>query len=813
MWPRRAPGLAFVAAALLGAAGCEPAPSPQRAAVALSRARYLAEHGRADAAIDALYRILDRYPDNTAAHLLFIELRARTERVVVQREYERKLKAEPENALLYFLLGKARDEPAEQAKLYRKAVELEPELALAHLELGRVCRSKAVDDLAASRRALDAAASLRPDWAEAHLELARTLSAQGQMPEALAAYRRAIELEPASEPAWFELACLQSRTEPAATEKTLAEAVRRCPASGRLWWHLADFQWTRGARAEAAASIERALALDAEASWAAQARDRLAAHYLSSGWHAKARRLGATAWADAADEMAAGRLSAEAFRLLSHPRLGSAAERVERLERAARLAPKSAAAQQALGDALFAAGRHAAAAVAYGKVRAIRPGDAGALRRYVEAELLAGQPAAALKALGPGRRRIAPDAALLIADAEALAAKQLSSEAIAARYAGDRQDACPTKREEWQRLLRECVARFPAYLTPRLELARSLREAGNAAEAQAALEAAAGVKGHPLAEADLQTQLGDAAMAAKDYPKAIGHYRAAIARCPDLARQHGALARACAADGQLGPAQEALTRQLVLDPHAYDLAARAPAGRGQGCLLAPRLGVGDVFRYRYETDGGQPSRALARLEFDYVVEDLSPGELAEATIEVVSVSGRPVEGGKDFVGARPFVKCSTSFGLTAVDRSARGMPREFADLLWLVQFLHGPALPVRRWPGQTWRATQWTDQGQPRDWTVAFDRVRRGKAYLSVAVSREGPAADPAMQLERVAATGRAAIVFDLERQAVERIDLVLRRAQAGERGSRAELPPWLHRLELRGVERGARKALLRRSP
>ncbi|MBM4043471.1 MAG: tetratricopeptide repeat protein, partial [Planctomycetes bacterium] len=502
------------------------------------------------------------YPNNAEANLLLIELRAPMERAVVQREYERRLKAEPENALLYFLLGKAHDEPAEQVRLYRKAVELEPELAQAHLELGRVCRSKAVNDLAASRRALDAAVSLGPDWAEARLELARTLSAQGQLPEAAAEYRRAVERDPALEAAWFELACLQSRTEPGATEKTLAEAVRRCPASGRLWWHLADFQWTRGARADAAGAIERALALDAKASWAPEARDRLAAHYLCHGWHGKARRLGATAWSEAADEMAAGRLSAEAFRLLSHPNPGAAAERVERLERAARLAPKSAAVQTALGDALFAAGRYDAAAAAYAKVRTSRPGDAGALRRYVEAELLAGQPAAALKALGADRRRIGPDAALLIADAEALAARQLAPDAIAARYAHDRQDACPTKREEWQRLLRECIARFPAYLTPRLELARSLHAAGNATEAKSVLDAAAGVKGHPLAEADREMQLGDAAMAAKEYPKAVEHYRAAIARCPDLARQHGALARACAAAGQLGPAHEALTRQL-----------------------------------------------------------------------------------------------------------------------------------------------------------------------------------------------------------------------------------------------------------
>ncbi|MBM4043029.1 MAG: tetratricopeptide repeat protein, partial [Planctomycetes bacterium] len=111
MWPRRAVGLAVALPVLLGAGGCQPAPSPQQAAIALSRARHLAERGKTDAAVEALYRILDHYPNNAEANLLFIELRAPMERAVVQREYERRLKAEPENALLYFLLGKAHEEP------------------------------------------------------------------------------------------------------------------------------------------------------------------------------------------------------------------------------------------------------------------------------------------------------------------------------------------------------------------------------------------------------------------------------------------------------------------------------------------------------------------------------------------------------------------------------------------------------------------------------------------------------------------------------------------------------------------------------
>jgi len=822
-WSGRALRLAVSVPLLIGAAGCNPALSPQGAELALARAQRLAGQGKTDDAIDALYALTERSPNYAEAHLLYIELRARTARAVVQREYERKLKAEPENALLYFLLGHTLADPAARVKHYRKAVELEPELALAHLELGRACRSKAVSDLAASRRALEAAVSLRPNWAQAHLELARTLSAQGQMPEAVAAYRRVIELvaqapspwphgqdaRATEEAAWFELACLTSRDDPAGTEKSLAEAVVRCPTSGRLWWHLADFRWARGAWAEAAPALERALALAADASWAPEARDRLAAHYLCRGWQRSARRLGTTAWTDAAQEMADRRLPAEAFRALFEASRPAVAGRADRLARAARLAPRSVVVQRRLADALFAAASFGPAAAAYAEVVASRPADTDARLRQAEAELLAGDPAAALATLGPDRRRISQEAAWLVADAGALAAGRLSAEAIAARC--HRRDADATAPEERQRALRDCIARFPSYLTPRLELARSLREAGNAAEARAVLEAAARIKGHPLAEADLQMQLGDLALADKRLPDAIARYKAAVTLCPDTARQHGALARACAADEQFGPAYEALTRQLLLFPHSYDLPDSAPPGRGQGHLLVPRLEPGDVFRYRYSTDGGQPRRSLARMEFDYVVETAAGGGLAEAALEIAVVTGRPVEGGKDFVGARPYVKCSSFFGLIGADKSARGMPAEFADLLWLAQFLHGPTLPTRQWPGHRWRPTQWTALGQPCAGQVTFERVRRGKALLSVAVSREGQAADPTTDLDRVAATGRAAIVFDLARQVVERVEITLHRTLADGRGSRAELPPWLHRLELLRVERGARRTLLPR--
>jgi hypothetical protein len=90
---------------------------------------------------------------------------------------------------------------------------------------------------------------------------------------------------------------------------------------------------------------------------------------------------------------------------------------------------------------------------------------------------------------------------------------------------------------------------------------------------------------------------------------------------------------------------------------------------------------------------------------------------------------------------------------------------------------------------------------------VAFERVEGGKAHLSIEVTHDRPAAEAGRGLERAVARGRAAVVFDLAGRAVESVELVLAESLTGRRGSRVELPPWLHRLEVIKVERGARKA------
>ena len=321
------------------------------------------------------------------------------------------------------------------------------------------------------------------------------------------------------------------------------------------------------------------------------------------------------------------------------------------------------------------------------------------------------------------------------------------------------------------------------------------------------LEAASEVAGPAAVDADRHALLGGLALDAAYFAKAIAHYRKAVARCPGTARHHGALARAYVERGEFGPAREALERQLQLDPAGYDVADSMASGDGAGDVLEARLEPGDVLRYRYTTDGGQPGREAAGVEFRYVIDAVQPGGLVEATLEVARASGREVEGGRGFVGARVAVTCSNVFGLVDVGEPAGGVPGEFAQLAWLVQFIHGPSLPVRRWPGQRWREPGWTELGRLYGGVVHFERVRRGTARLTKAIAYEKPAEASAAEFEVMAVRGRAAVAFDLKRRVLERAEITTHISMRSRDGSEAALPPSQHRLELLGVERGARQA------
>ena len=802
----RRPCATHLVACLLvaGALGCAVAPR-SRAERALGHARRQAEKGRTAAAIEELGSLLRTRPGYVEAHLLLVDLRSQSARAVVRQELEEKLKQEPRSALLHFLAGYATHEPQPRLAHLREAVELDPSLFHAQLELGRVCRSDAIGDLDASRRAIEAAIALRPQAAAAHLELSRTLEAMGHPAAADVALRRAIELGPHDEAAWLDRVRLARHQHPLGTpsptkadpvEATLAEAARACPDSGRLWWELADWRWAARQYREAINPLERALRLGPEADYAREATDRLAACHLTRGRLRSARALGHTPWDEAADEMARGALAADAFRaLLAPPDL-----RIAELRNAARRSPRSVLIRKAMGKAAFESGDYKAAVAAYAAALARRPRDSALRRSIAVACLHADDPKAALALLQPDRRRLGPHTAWLVADAEALATGQVPRDAIVARY---RAHVAPAPGR--QRLLRACIEQFPAYLVARLELAAALREAGDADGARATLQAAAALKGPPLAEAGLHVQLGDAALADKAYPKAIEHYRHAIGLCPDLARQHGSLARALVADGQLGPACDALTRQLALDPITCDLPDSALPGRGPGHTLLPRFGPGDVLRYRYTTDGGQPGRETASLEFDYVIEAVHSGQLVDAALEAAAVTGRMVEGGKQFVGTRIPITCSNCFGLVSVGKPAARVPPEFASLLWLVQFLHGPALPAPRWPGQAWREPDGTALGRRYGGDARFGRLDANQAHLTREVSFERPADDPTTDFGTIAVAGTAAITFDLARHALARLEITTQSGLTTDSGSRTELPPWRHRLELLRIDRGVR--------
>ncbi len=798
--------------------------SPAKAARELGRARELADAGRTEQAVAALVDLLSRAPDLADAHLLYIDVRSRTARAVVRSEYEQRLGAEPESGLLHLAVGYATDEPRRKRRLYRKAVELDPRLYRGWVELARLLRAEPMADAAASVAAAEQAVALRPGSAGARVELGRSLAFAGRRAEAEATLRRATELGPESEDAWAELvrvirassrdtrpdapasgreaATPQRRGESRARDalQALQRGLSACRRSGRLWWALADLFWAQGRYAEAERPLECALRYGERSDFAAEASRRLAARYLMRGHHRSASRLGAEVWAEAIAEMAARRLSGEAFRLCYEAEHGGAPDPLARLERARVESPTSAVVLRALAARCLAAGRSADAARAFTALCSLRPGDVDARSRCAAALVLAGDAAGAARLLARSPAQLPREAGWVLADAEAVAAGELPRAAFAARYqaGGD-----PEK-------LRACIARFPSYLTPRVELAGILRADGRASEAKAALDAAADVAGPAAVDADRHALLGAQALEGLYFAKAIDHYRRAIALQPKTPRHHEGLARACVERGEFGPARDALERLLELAPESFDV-GDPPEREGEGWLLEPRLEPGDVLLYRYTTDGGVPRETAAEVGFRYVVEAVQPGGLVEATLEVTEVGGRPVEGGRDFAKARLAVTCSNVFGLVDVGQPPGGPPREFAQLLWLVQFLHGPALPTRRWPGQRWREAAWAELGRLYAGVVHFERVRRGRAYLTKSIEYEKPANGVATAFEVMAVKGWAEQVFDLRRRVLVQVDVTTNITLRDGEGNEAQLPPWKHRLELRGVERGVRETGQRR--
>jgi len=809
---------------LAAAAAAETTISPAKAARELLRARELADAGRTEQAVAALVDLLDRAPDLADAHLLYIDVRSRTARAVVRAEYAQRLEGDPDSGLLHLAVGYATDDAREKRRLYRKAVELAPQLYRGWIELARLLRAEPVADVAGSVAAAEQAVALRPRSAGAHVELGRSLASAGRRAEAEATLRRATELEPESEDTWGELVrvirgppprarpdapasgreapTLQRREEGRAREalQALQRGLAACRRSGRLWWALADLHWAQGRYVEAETPLERALRYGERSDFAAEASRRLAARYLMRGHHRSASRLGAEVWAEAVAETAGRRLSGEAFRLYYEAEHGGAPDPLARLERARAESPTSAVVLRALAARCLAAGRSADAAQAFTALCSLRPDDVEARSGCAAALVLAGDARAAARLLARSPTRLPRAAGWVLADAEAVSAGELPRDAFAARHQAE---GDPEK-------LRACIARFPSYLTPRVELAGALRADGRGSEAKAALDAAADVAGPAAVDADRHALLGEQALEGLYFAKAIDHYRRAVALQPEAPRHHEGLARACVERGEFGPARDALERLLELAPESFDV-GDPPEREGEGWLLEPRLEPGDVLLYRYTTDGGVPREAAAEVGFRYVVEAVQPGGLVEATLEVTEVAGRPVEGGRDFAAARLAVTCSNVFGLVDVGQPPGGPPREFAQLLWLVQFLHGPALPTRRWPGQRWREAAWAELGRLYAGVVHFERVRRGRAYLTKSLEYEKPANGVATAFEVMAVKGWAELVFDLERRVLVQVDVTTNITLRDGEGNEAQLPPWTHRLELRGVERGARETGRRR--
>jgi tetratricopeptide (TPR) repeat protein len=269
------------------------------------------------------------------------------------------------HALVLERLGRFR----EAADAFRRAAEREPARADCHTGMGR-CRDR-LGDARGAREAWVEANRLAPD-VETALAAARACLATAGTP-----------FSPA------ERAASGDRTPVAFAAELFRTVTEQAPENAAAWAGLGECEWGLGRAAEAAAALERAVALD----------PRVPGTHVLLG---RARlALGRTA---AAREAAAAAL---------------------------RLAPDSDPALILAGDVAHDEGRFADAVGYYRKVKA-RPTDVPSLDRLAKANLEAGDPAVAVEVL-TGRRPLAPAARLVLGRALARESRWAEAADILAR--------------------------------------------------------------------------------------------------------------------------------------------------------------------------------------------------------------------------------------------------------------------------------------------------------------------------------------------------------------------------------------------
>ena len=263
---------------------------------ALSQAGAQFQAGDLVAAASSYRAILERAPDQADAldRLASIEIRLGHRHRAVKL-LEKAVARRPDDAALQLSLGRLRGDFGDQAtalRHYAKAIELDPNFAEAYgaLAWSFFTQRRFRDAEAVARRAL----AIRPDLAEVRLTLGRALAGLGHLGEAAAVlrevvaalpdssmahlhlasaledphdsvvfYHRALALDPGLTPVHRMLGeALRRAADDAAALPELRRAVELVPGDAEAWAALGA-ALMRIDRAEAARSLERALASDA----------------------------------------------------------------------------------------------------------------------------------------------------------------------------------------------------------------------------------------------------------------------------------------------------------------------------------------------------------------------------------------------------------------------------------------------------------------------------------------------------------------------------------------------------------------------
>lgn len=234
--------------------------------------------GRLDEAAQAAESLLARHPEDAVAHFeaaRFFAFRTQYARAEESARQALKLnKDDPEVLYLLAAIEARSGKPKAAVDTARRLVKLTPDSPANHFLLASLLQDDG--QVTAAEKEYRALLARTPDHALALNNLANVLADAGKLEEALALAQRASTGLPESGVVLDTLGLIQHRLgQHEQAVVTLAKAAERLPNQGVALYHLGLAQHALGRQTEGRASIERALAIEPQARWAAEARAKL----------------------------------------------------------------------------------------------------------------------------------------------------------------------------------------------------------------------------------------------------------------------------------------------------------------------------------------------------------------------------------------------------------------------------------------------------------------------------------------------------------------------------------------------------------